>query len=253
MRWSQLKTNLEALRAPALKKRVGLHQARYRYTLEEVGRIWLTIDSREIASFDTSSQYDDYQALADLKAYLLLSIDDALKSPSPLTRGLAVIDRRVGRRRLRSLDSLDADLDDHIRKSPLWRVREALLTSVPGVGRVTARTLLAEMPELGSLDRRQVEPQHRVKLRAGRIGVDQQHASAELRQVHGQVDGEAAGADPAAPTDHGNDVTHPWRRGQAALCGVRRRNAVGHRPKGSSLPRSFCEGARAVAKARRLG
>ena len=35
----------------------------------------------------------------------------------------------------RELDSLDADLDDHIRKSPLWRVREALLTSVPGVGR----------------------------------------------------------------------------------------------------------------------
>ncbi|EJC74319.1 transposase, partial [Rhizobium leguminosarum bv. trifolii WSM2012] len=34
--------------------------------------------------------------------------------------------------------------------------REALLTSVPGVGRVTARTLLAEMPELGNLDRRQV-------------------------------------------------------------------------------------------------
>ncbi|AHG43977.1 transposase [Rhizobium leguminosarum bv. trifolii CB782] len=56
----------------------------------------------------------------------------------------------------RELDSLDADVDDHIRKSPLWRVREALLTSVPGVGRVTARTLLAEMPELGNLDRRQV-------------------------------------------------------------------------------------------------
>ncbi|PDV83548.1 IS110 family transposase, partial [Rhizobium sp. H4] len=43
----------------------------------------------------------------------------------------------------RELDSLDADVDDHIRKSPLWRVRETLLTSVPGVGRVTARTLLA--------------------------------------------------------------------------------------------------------------
>jgi transposase len=56
----------------------------------------------------------------------------------------------------RELDSLDADLDDHIRKSPLWRVRETLLTSVPGVGPATARTLLAEMPELGSLDRRQI-------------------------------------------------------------------------------------------------
>lgn len=56
----------------------------------------------------------------------------------------------------RELASLDADMDGHIRKSPLWRVREALLTSVPGVGRVVARTLLAEMPELGSLDRRQI-------------------------------------------------------------------------------------------------
>lgn len=56
----------------------------------------------------------------------------------------------------RELESLDADLDDHIRKSPLWRVREGLLTSVPGVGPTTARTLMAEMPELGSLDRRQI-------------------------------------------------------------------------------------------------
>lgn len=56
----------------------------------------------------------------------------------------------------RELESLDADLDEQIRKSPLWRVRESLLTSVPGVGPATARTLLAEMPELGRLDRRQI-------------------------------------------------------------------------------------------------
>ncbi len=56
----------------------------------------------------------------------------------------------------RELESLDNDLDGRIRKSPLWRVREALLTSVPGVGPTTARTLMAELPELGSLDRRQI-------------------------------------------------------------------------------------------------
>jgi transposase len=56
----------------------------------------------------------------------------------------------------RELESLDEDLDGRIRKSPLWRVREALLTSVPGVGPTTARTLMAEMPELGTLDRRQI-------------------------------------------------------------------------------------------------
>jgi transposase len=56
----------------------------------------------------------------------------------------------------RELASLDADMDDHIRKSPLWRVKEKLLTSVTGVGRVVARTLIAELPELGRLDRRQI-------------------------------------------------------------------------------------------------
>ena len=56
----------------------------------------------------------------------------------------------------REFESLDRDLDAHIRKSPVWRVRETLLTSVPGVGPATARTLLAEMPELGSLDRRRI-------------------------------------------------------------------------------------------------
>lgn len=56
----------------------------------------------------------------------------------------------------RELESLDDDLDGRIRTSPLWRVREALLTSVPGVGPMTARTLIAEMPELGTLDRRQI-------------------------------------------------------------------------------------------------
>jgi transposase len=47
-------------------------------------------------------------------------------------------------------------MDEQIRNSPLWRVREQLLISVPGVGHKVARTLLAEMPELGSLDRRQI-------------------------------------------------------------------------------------------------
>lgn len=56
----------------------------------------------------------------------------------------------------RELDSIDADLDDHIRKSPLWRVNERLLTSMTGVGPTTARTLIAELPELGQLDRRQI-------------------------------------------------------------------------------------------------
>ncbi len=56
----------------------------------------------------------------------------------------------------KELATLDADIDDGIKGSPAWRKAEDLLTTVPGVGPITARTLIADMPELGSLDRRQV-------------------------------------------------------------------------------------------------
>lgn len=56
----------------------------------------------------------------------------------------------------RELASLNEDLDGHIRKSPIWLVRQDILTSMPGVGPIVARTLLAELPELGSLDRRRI-------------------------------------------------------------------------------------------------
>ncbi len=56
----------------------------------------------------------------------------------------------------RRLASLDADLGRAIRSSPLWREQDDLLRSVPGVGPVLARTLLASLPELGTLTRKQV-------------------------------------------------------------------------------------------------
>lgn len=148
MPWRQLASALRERVALPLRERIALHQARYRYTREEVGRVWITVDGREIAQFDTSSyvrrraelagdlraanglrpfgdaggqreyldadaaavdilrragQYDDYGALADLEAYLSLPIENALGSPSPLVRALAVVDRRVGKRRLRAI------------------------------------------------------------------------------------------------------------------------------------------------------
>jgi transposase len=56
----------------------------------------------------------------------------------------------------RELKSVDADLDGQIRISPAWRIKEDLLSSVPGVAKAISRTLIAELPELGSLDRRQI-------------------------------------------------------------------------------------------------
>lgn len=56
----------------------------------------------------------------------------------------------------RELAELDHDIDTAVRGSPAWRETEDLLASVPGVGPIIARTLLAEMPELGHLDRREI-------------------------------------------------------------------------------------------------
>lgn len=56
----------------------------------------------------------------------------------------------------RELGQIEADLDDAVRASPTWRASEDLLASVPGIGKTSARTLIAELPELGRLDRRQV-------------------------------------------------------------------------------------------------
>ena len=56
----------------------------------------------------------------------------------------------------KELTSLDQDIDAEVRSCPIWRDKEDLLKSVPGVGDAIARTLLAELPELGTLDRRQV-------------------------------------------------------------------------------------------------
>jgi transposase len=50
------------------------------------------------------------------------------------------------------LDRTDRDLDGAIEASPTWRENEALLRGVPGVGPVLARTLLAELPELGGAE-----------------------------------------------------------------------------------------------------
>jgi hypothetical protein len=171
MPWRQLTTALRDLRATALRDRIALHQARYRYTREEVGRVWLTVDGREIAQFDTSSYirrraelanelrnathvrsddsadrhahenadtaaveilrrsglYDDYSALADLEAYLSLPIAEAFDSPSPLVRALAVIDRRVGKRRLRAMASIESE-------HPLVRELYQLRSEVESIG-----------------------------------------------------------------------------------------------------------------------
>ncbi len=64
------------------------------------------------------------------------------------------------RNHIRWLERRVADVDDEIggaiQRSPIWRVQDDLLRSVPGIGPTVARTLLADLPELGHLDRRAI-------------------------------------------------------------------------------------------------
>ena len=56
----------------------------------------------------------------------------------------------------KALTKLDEDISELIRKSPVWREKETVLTSTPGIGDVTAHALIADLPELGQLDRRRI-------------------------------------------------------------------------------------------------
>ena len=55
-----------------------------------------------------------------------------------------------------ALKDLDQEIQEFIQQSPIWKDKQDLLQSVPGVGPVTACTLLAELPELGTLDRKRI-------------------------------------------------------------------------------------------------
>ena len=65
-----------------------------------------------------------------------------------LEKTIAWLTRRIGQ--------VDDDIDKMIRNTPVWRDREDLLVSVTGVGSTTARTLITQLPELGSLNRREI-------------------------------------------------------------------------------------------------
>lgn len=100
-------------------------------------------------------------ALADLLARRrqVVQMITAEKNRSLRHAANAALQKSIGRI-LKALElelaRLDDDLDKMVKASPVWREKEDLLASVPGVGKVVARTLMAEMPELGTLNNKQV-------------------------------------------------------------------------------------------------
>ena len=74
------------------------------------------------------------------------------RAPRPIQRQ---IDQHV--RWLRAqLGAVEKDLAQTLRESPVWREKDDLLRSVPGVGPVLTTTLLGDVPELGQLNRKQI-------------------------------------------------------------------------------------------------
>jgi transposase len=73
---------------------------------------------------------------------------NAVRVRKSLARHIAALEKE--------LTVIDRDIDTLVRSSPAWREKEDLLVTFQGVANTTARTLLADIPELGSLDRRKI-------------------------------------------------------------------------------------------------
>jgi len=126
-----------------------------------------TLDARVLALFAARVQPParpvppaDTQALADLVARRRQLLEMLLAERHRLTLATAGPVRRDLQAHVRWLEKrvadVDRDLHQRIQRSPLWRTQDDLLQSVPGIGPIVARTLLAELPELGTLDRRAI-------------------------------------------------------------------------------------------------
>ena len=125
------------------------------------------IDAEVIARFAAATRPEP-RPLADAQTALLAEFVTRRRQIVAMLVAERQRERRISDRRLagslarlikaleRELATLDQAIDAQVRACPAWRAREDLLASVPGVGPVTARTLLAEMPELGRLDRRAI-------------------------------------------------------------------------------------------------
>jgi transposase len=103
-----------------------------------------TPEQEELRELITRYQQVQQMLVAE-KTRLLQAVGRAGRQPlrKKIKRHIAFLERE--------LHELDADLDDQLRNSPLWREQDDLLQSVPGIGSKTARTMLALLPELGTV------------------------------------------------------------------------------------------------------
>lgn len=155
---------LAAARLPV----VVVNPAQVRHYAQALGQRAKTdpIDAAVIARFAQATR-PDVRPLPDETTQLLADLVARRRQIVEMMAAEGQRERRADNRlkksiaRLRKaleneLAELDGEIDDHMRGSPAWAEKQDLLASVPGVGPVIARTLIAELPELGALDRRQI-------------------------------------------------------------------------------------------------
>jgi hypothetical protein len=125
MQWSKLRIQFEAFFADSIKGRVRLHSTRYRGMHDQDGRDWITVDGEELVNIPhwyrwvvdarynprAPSELTPYTALClngglgrAMFSYRSLSIDEILRCDNILIRALGMLDRRVGKRRLRTME-----------------------------------------------------------------------------------------------------------------------------------------------------
>ena len=161
-------TTVAAAVAGAALPLAVVNPAQVRHYAQALGRRAKTdaIDAEVIARFAEATRPeprplpdDATQALADLVtrrrqiiAMMVAERQRAGRLPKRFKRSC----ERVVRVLEKELAALDDDIGTTVRGTPAWRAKEDLLASTPSVGDITARTLIAELPELGTLDRRKI-------------------------------------------------------------------------------------------------
>lgn len=148
---------------------VVINPAQIRHYAQALGKRAKTdpIDAKVIARFAADIR-PEARALPDELTRFLADLVARRRQIVEMMQAERQREKRVAIKRVRKsiarliaalqkeLTELDQAIEEAVRGSPAWREKEDLLASVPGVGPQTARTLIAELPELGTLDRKTV-------------------------------------------------------------------------------------------------
>mgnify|MGYP001604625937 CR=1 FL=1 len=119
--------------------------ARFAEAVRPEPRAVLSEDAKALSELVTRRRQVIEMTVAERNRRRLVAAKPVLKS---IDRIIAALEKQLA--------DLDHDIGQRVRDTPAWREKEELLKSVPGVGDQTARTLIAALPELGELDRRQI-------------------------------------------------------------------------------------------------